>query len=109
MPNIQALSKRMWVCMGVHCPGAVFCGAVALIGRGKGCCQSPGCVVAVGESSEWGKTMLLVGEAGSDSTPLQDKLEVVAGAVGKVGMFVAAACFLALLIKWMVINKGFPG
>ncbi len=66
-------------------------------------------VVAVGESSEWGKTMLLVGEAGSDSTPLQDKLEVVAGAVGKVGMFVAAACFLALLIKWMVINKGFPG
>jgi hypothetical protein len=42
-------------------------------------------VAAVGVNSEWGKTMLLVGTAGGDATPLQEKLEVVAGAVGKVG------------------------
>lgn len=56
-------------------------------------------VTAVGLSSEWGKTMMLVGEAGDDETPLQIKLGVVAGIVGKVGLFVAAACFIALLIK----------
>ena len=26
----------------------------------------------------------------------------------QVGTFVAAACFVALLIKWCVINRGFP-
>ncbi len=56
-------------------------------------------VVAVGEHSEWGKTMALVGEAGDDETPLQVKLTVVASTVGKIGFGVAIACFLALLIK----------
>lgn len=56
-------------------------------------------VTAVGENSEWGKTMALVGEAGSDMTPLQEKLEGVAAAVGKVGFFVAISCFIALLVK----------
>ncbi|GFH16627.1 calcium-transporting ATPase, partial [Haematococcus lacustris] len=39
---------------------------------------------------------------------LQAKLEVVAAAVGKVGLGVAIACFIALLVKWCVENKGFP-
>jgi magnesium-transporting ATPase (P-type) len=41
-------------------------------------------VVAVGTQSEWGKTMALVGEAGSEDTPLQEKLADVAAAIGKV-------------------------
>eukprot|EP00201_Polytomella_parva_P009432 CAMPEP_0175050876 /NCGR_PEP_ID=MMETSP0052_2-20121109/7489_1 /TAXON_ID=51329 ORGANISM="Polytomella parva, Strain SAG 63-3" /NCGR_SAMPLE_ID=MMETSP0052_2 /ASSEMBLY_ACC=CAM_ASM_000194 /LENGTH=692 /DNA_ID=CAMNT_0016315101 /DNA_START=58 /DNA_END=2132 /DNA_ORIENTATION=+ len=65
-------------------------------------------IIAVGELSEWGKTMLLVGEAGDDETPLQEKLTVVASTVGKVGFGVAICCFIALLIKWCVINHGFP-
>jgi Ca2+-transporting ATPase len=28
--------------------------------------------------------------------------------VGKIGGSVAATCFVALLIKWCVINRGFP-
>ncbi|KAG2500891.1 hypothetical protein HYH03_001650 [Edaphochlamys debaryana] len=63
-------------------------------------------IVAVGESSEWGKTMALVGEAGDDETPLQIKLTWVASTVGKIGFAVAICCFLALLIKWLVVNKG---
>ena len=65
-------------------------------------------VVAVGAQSEWGKTMALVSEAGGENTPLQDNLSDLAGAIAKVGFGVAAACFLALLIKWCVVNKGFP-
>ncbi len=56
-------------------------------------------VVAVGENSEWGKTMALVGEAGDDETPLQVKLTWVASTVGKVGFVVAICCFVALLTK----------
>ena len=56
-------------------------------------------VLAVGPNSEWGKTMELVGQAGDENTPLQDKLEDVAAAVGKVGLGVAIACFVAMLIK----------
>jgi Ca2+-transporting ATPase len=65
-------------------------------------------VVAVGERSEWGKTMALVGTAGSDDTPLQEKLADLAAAIGKVGFTVAVACFIALLVKWCVENRGFP-
>lgn len=43
--------------------------------------------------------MALVGEAGDDETPLQEKLEVIAGTIGKVGMAVAVVCFIALMIK----------
>lgn len=56
-------------------------------------------VVAVGENSEWGKTMALVGEAGDEETPLQVKLTWVASTVGKIGFAVAICCFIALLIK----------
>jgi P-type Ca2+ transporter type 2C len=56
-------------------------------------------VTAVGPDSEWGKIMATVNEAGSDETPLQEKLGTLAGTIGKVGFVVAVACFLALFIK----------
>ena len=65
-------------------------------------------VIAVGLSSEWGKTMTLMESAGDDETPLQEKLEDVAGAIGKIGFGVAIACFIAMLIQWCVKNNGFP-
>ena len=55
-------------------------------------------VLAVGENSEWGRTMaLVVGEVGS--TPLQEKLGWLATAIGKLGFVVAVVCFLVLLIR----------
>ncbi|EFJ44186.1 calcium-transporting ATPase [Volvox carteri f. nagariensis] len=65
-------------------------------------------VIAVGPNSTWGKTMALVTEAGDDETPLQEKLGVLATAIGKIGFLVAVCCFIAQLIKWCVVNKGFP-
>jgi Ca2+-transporting ATPase len=65
-----------------------------------------GLVVAVGINSEWGKTILLMEESEEEATPLQKKLEVVAELIGKVGFGVAISCFLAMLIQWLVINKG---
>eukprot|EP00775_Hariotina_reticulata_P009045 gene9045-9216_t len=65
-------------------------------------------VVAVGDNSEWGKTISLVTSSGDEQTPLQEKLAHVAATVGKIGASVAATCFVALLIKWCVINRGFP-
>jgi Ca2+-transporting ATPase len=56
-------------------------------------------IVAVGLNSEWGKTMALMEDAGDEQTPLQDKLEVVAGMIGKIGFAVAIACFIALMIE----------
>ena len=58
-------------------------------------------VVAVGEHSECGKTLQLLRGAGEEQTPLQETLEVVATAIGKVGAGVAICCFLALVIKWV--------
>ncbi|GLC40623.1 hypothetical protein PLESTM_001094100 [Pleodorina starrii] len=63
-------------------------------------------VLAVGPHSEWGKTMALVSEAGDDQTPLQEQLTDVAAKVSKMGVLVAVVCFLALLIKWLIVNKG---
>ena len=64
-------------------------------------------VTAVGVHSEWGRTMaLVVGE--SSDTPLQQALTVLAQAVGKVGLGVGVLCFVVLLIRWCVENRGFP-
>lgn len=55
-------------------------------------------IVAVGESSEWGKTLALVtGE--TDETPLQEKLGDLAAAIGKLGFFVAVCSFIVLIIR----------
>lgn len=64
-------------------------------------------VIAVGPNSEWGQTMALVAGEAAD-TPLQAKLTILAGAIGKVGLAVALLCFVVLMIRWMVENKGFP-
>eukprot|EP00198_Chlamydomonas_reinhardtii_P002721 XP_001692057.1 plasma membrane calcium-transporting ATPase [Chlamydomonas reinhardtii] len=63
-------------------------------------------VLAVGVHSEWGKTMALVNEAGDDETPLQEQLTDVAAKVSKMGVLVAVVCFLALLIKWLIVTGG---
>lgn len=62
-------------------------------------------MVAVGEHSEWGKTMVLVSEAGDDMTPLQEQLKDLAAKISKFGVLVAVVCFLALFIKWLIIHK----
>ncbi len=55
-------------------------------------------VLAVGEHSEWGRTMaLVVGEA--SDTPLQEKLGALAAAIGKLGFIVAVVCFIVLLVR----------
>ena len=55
-------------------------------------------VSAVGANSEWGQTMaLVVGEAAD--TPLQEKLTVLAGAIGKVGLSIAVLCFVVLMVR----------
>lgn len=55
-------------------------------------------VTAVGEQSEWGRTMaLVVGEAAD--TPLQEKLAVLATAIGKLGLTVAVICFVVLMVR----------
>lgn len=64
-------------------------------------------VLAVGTDSEWGRTMAMVcGEAGN--TPLQEALTTLAAAIGKVGLAVGVLCFVVLLIRWVIMNKGFP-
>jgi Ca2+-transporting ATPase len=64
--------------------------------------------VAVGKHSEWGRVAALLAAVEAPPTPLQQKLASLAGAVGKVGATVAAACFVALFVTWLVVNKGFP-
>ncbi len=61
-------------------------------------------VLAVGRTTEWGRLLELVGEAGDDETPLQQKLGDLAGAIGKVGFSVAVACFVALLTKCAAVG-----
>ena len=64
-------------------------------------------VTAVGEHSEWGRTMMMVmGESGD--TPLQEKLGVLALGIGKLGFVIAVICFFVLLIRWIIQEGGFP-
>lgn len=63
-------------------------------------------VTAVGERSEWGKTMaMIVGD--SEETPLQEKLGELAILIGKIGTVVAAACFIVLVASHFAKNSGF--
>eukprot|EP00803_Ostreobium_quekettii_P006058 evm.model.scf_144.7 EVM.evm.TU.scf_144.7 scf_144:78288-87675(-) len=55
-------------------------------------------IIAVGENSEWGKTLSLVAVE-SDETPLQEKLGELAAAIGKLGLVVAVLSFIVLLIS----------
>lgn len=56
-------------------------------------------VVAVGDNSEWGKTMALVRTESAD-TPLQDSLGSLAAAIGKLGLAVGFLCFIVLTIRY---------
>ncbi len=56
-------------------------------------------VIAVGEDSEWGRTMaMVVGD--TPDTPLQEKLTDLAAAISKVGLAVAVLAFCVLMIRW---------
>jgi P-type Ca2+ transporter type 2C len=55
-------------------------------------------VIAVGEDSEWGRTMAMV-QGDSEDTPLQEALAVLAAAIGKVGLVVGVVCFIVLLVR----------
>mmetsp|Transcript_14213 Transcript_14213/g.23654 ORF Transcript_14213/g.23654 Transcript_14213/m.23654 type:complete len:1068 (-) Transcript_14213:64-3267(-) len=58
-------------------------------------------VVAVGEQSRWGRTKAKLA-AESVDTPLQEKLDTLAGQIGNLGMVSAGATFLAMMVLWFM-------
>lgn len=58
-------------------------------------------VTAVGAQSRWGRTKAKLA-AKSEETPLQEKLDKLAGQIGTGGMSVAALTFVAMIILWVV-------
>lgn len=68
-------------------------------------------VISVGEMSCMGKIMKkILGEDDEDEeqTPLQEKLEVIGGDIGKLGLIVAIATVVALFIRFF-ITRGVKG
>ena len=57
-------------------------------------------VAAVGKYSYYGKLKMKIQHA-DDTTPLQEKLTVLANQVGDVGMYSAGATFLAMFIHYI--------
>ena len=57
-------------------------------------------VAAVGRNSYYGKLKLKIQHA-EDTTPLQEKLTVLACQVGDVGVYSAVATFSAMFIHYM--------
>ena len=64
-------------------------------------------VTAVGENSRWGKTKakLLVE---SEETPLQEKLNTLAGQIGNLGIAAAVCTFIAMLSIWFLYPEMRP-
>ncbi|PRP84217.1 P-type ATPase [Planoprotostelium fungivorum] len=60
-----------------------------------------GIVVATGMHSQWGQIKASL-EKEQRTTPLQDKLEIMADNIGKGGLISACITLLALLIRWAV-------
>lgn len=56
-------------------------------------------VTAVGENSRWGKTKAKLAVE-SEDTPLQEKLNVLAGQIGNLGMGAAVCTFAAMIGIW---------
>ena len=80
-----------WRTRGLHLTRDVCCGQIV---EGDGRML----VTAVGEDSEWGRTMaMVVGE--SADTPLQEKLTDLAAAISKVGLAVAVLAFVVLMVR----------
>jgi P-type E1-E2 ATPase len=65
----------------------------------SGCCTM--LVTAVGENSRWGRTRAKLTQE-SEDTPLQEKLDILAGQIGQLGMGMAAATFLAMMTIWFL-------
>lgn len=58
-------------------------------------------VTAVGEHSKWGKTKAKLAVETTD-TPLQEKLDTLAGQIGNFGMVTAVLTFIAMLALWYI-------
>lgn len=71
----------------------------------SGCTVSEGTgkylVLAVGENSQWGKTISKLQEE-SEDTPLQQKLDDLAVTIGRVGITFATATFCISCIGWII-------
>lgn len=57
-------------------------------------------VAAVGKNSYYGKLKMKIQQE-AEETPLQQKLTILADQVGHVGMFSAAATFLAMFLHYV--------
>lgn len=58
-------------------------------------------VCAVGVNSRWGRTKAKLSVEAA-ATPLQEKLDNLAGQIGRGGMTVAGATFIAMIVLWFV-------
>ena len=79
----------------------------ALIYSGSRCCKGNGTmlVLRVGKNSEKGKIAAIViasQESEDSKSPLEEKLDVMAGDVGKFGLLAAIITFVALIIRFGV-------
>lgn len=61
---------------------------------------------AVGAASKMGQTVSLVENEEVGNTPLQDKLEELAGDIGRLGMGVGTLTFLVLTVLWLYALEG---
>mmetsp|Transcript_25699 Transcript_25699/g.71910 ORF Transcript_25699/g.71910 Transcript_25699/m.71910 type:complete len:1007 (+) Transcript_25699:267-3287(+) len=84
-------------------PDAPFCRSGTQIVEGNGKML----VVAVGPHSEWGKTLALV-QTEQEETPLEEKLTVLATAIGKLAFIAAIMTFSALFIQYCFHLQGLP-
>ena len=60
-------------------------------------------VLAVGECSEWGRTMALVASEPAP-TPMQASLGVLARFIAKLGLAIGTLCFMVLLVRWAALQ-----
>eukprot|EP00003_Mantamonas_plastica_P001222 TRINITY_DN1087_c0_g2_i4.p1 TRINITY_DN1087_c0_g2~~TRINITY_DN1087_c0_g2_i4.p1 ORF type:complete len:967 (+),score=388.13 TRINITY_DN1087_c0_g2_i4:147-3047(+) len=73
----------------------------------SGCLVSGGSgrmiVTGTGINSLWGETFANL-QTEPENTPLQDKLDIMAANIGKVGVFFATITFIALLIRFLAMD-----
>lgn len=62
-------------------------------------------VTAVGKYSEWGKLKAALVSAEQGQTPLEERLDALAGRIGKVGLSAGVATFVVLLISWLIVKS----
>ncbi len=59
-------------------------------------------VTATGPRTEWGQTLSMLQEAEADATPLQEELEGMVIAIGKMGLGFGVTTFYVLAIYWAI-------